>query len=96
MTDPNIPPRDDRPHTTIVNNDSGRTSGGGAGLAFAIGAIVVVLAVIVWFLLAGRTSENADRDIDVNVDLPTVTLPEPPANPMPEIPSPAPAEPPAG
>jgi hypothetical protein len=96
MTDPNIPPRDDRPHTTIINNDgpASRGGGGGSGLAFIIGGIVVVLAVIAWFVFSGRTAD-ADRNVDIDVTLPEVNLPEPPANPLPEVPSPAPAEPPA-
>lgn len=86
MTDPNTP--DDRPHTTINNITPERSGGGGAGMAFLIGAIVVVVAVIAWFVFAGGSVPTApENDVDVKIDLPEAPkLPEPPANPLPDAP----------
>ena len=61
-------------------------------MAFVIGAIVVVLAVVAWFVFARGAGpdmavpESIDADVDIN-------LPEAPKMPeMPANPVPAPAE----
>ena len=90
MTDPNRP--EERPHTTINNitpeRSGGGSGGGGAGMAFVVGAIIVVLAVIAWFVFAGGGMPvGPENDVDVKVDLPEAPkLPEPPANPLPDAP----------
>ncbi len=43
--------------------------GGNAGLAFIVGGLVVVIAVIAWFVLSGGMG-NQSKDIDVEVKLP--------------------------
>lgn len=45
-------------HTTATS-----TSGGNSGLAFVVGALVVVVAVLAWFMFAGA---DGGRD-DVNI-----------------------------
>lgn len=60
------------------------SGGGNTGLAFIIGAVVVVVAIIAWFVfMRGAAPETKDVDIDVSV--PEVSAPE--------IPTPAPAAP---
>lgn len=53
------------------NSNSG---GGNAGLAFIVGAVVVVLAIVAYFVFArGGATEN--KDISVDVNLPEVSAP---------------------
>ena len=59
------------------NTSSG---GGNAGLAFIVGGLVVVVAVIAFFLFA-RGGTPASKDIDVDVNLPKVEAPSVPAPP---------------
>lgn len=55
-----------------TNNTGG--GGGNTGLAFIVGAIVVVLGVVAWFVFArGGTTET--KQIDVNVDVPEISAP---------------------
>lgn len=58
-----------------INNTSG---GGNAGLAFIVGGIVVVLAVIAFFVF-GRGMTPETKNVDVDVDLPAVEAPAAPA-----------------
>lgn len=46
--------------------------GGNVGLALIVGALVVVVAVIAWFMFAGRTPETPTipSEVDVNVSAP--------------------------
>jgi len=63
-----------------INNTSG---GGNTGMAFIIGAVVVVLAIVAYFVFVrGATPEAKSVDVDINV--PEVSAPS--------IPSPAPAQ----
>lgn len=56
------------------------TSGGGnAGLAFIVGGLLVVVAVIAWFVFAGGGMANKSKDINVDVNLPKVEAPSMPA-----------------
>ena len=77
-------------------NSSG---GGNAGLAFIVGGIVVVLAIVAWFVFAGGALTPETRDVHVDVNLPDLpdapTLPEVPRLPQvepPTVPGPAPSE----
>lgn len=96
MTDPDmIPP--ERPsavhHTTINVAPEKSGSGGGAGLV--IGALVVIALIIaaVLFLNNAPSQDSGDTDLDVNIDVPTPSMPELPEAPkMPNMPSPAPAQ----
>lgn len=55
-----------------INNTGG--GGGNTGLAFIVGAIVVVLAVVAWFVFA-RGGAPETKQIDVNVDVPEISAP---------------------
>lgn len=50
------------PHTTTIN----KTSGGGTG--FVIGALVVVVLVLSYFIFAGDNPINGSTDINVTVE----------------------------
>lgn len=54
-----------------INNTGG---GGNAGLAFIVGAVVVVLAVVAYFVFA-RGGAPDTRSVDVNVDVPEISAP---------------------
>ena len=58
-----------------INNTSG---GGNAGMAFIVGAVVVVLAIVAYFVFAGG-GLNQTKKVDVNVKLPEVSAPAVPA-----------------
>ena len=55
-----------------INNTGSR--GGNAGLAFIVGGIVVVLAVVAYFVFA-RGGATESKDINVDVNLPEVSAP---------------------
>ena len=55
-----------------INNSGG--GGGNAGLAFIVGGIVVVLAIVAYFVFA-RGGAPETKDINVDVDLPEVSAP---------------------
>ena len=59
------------PMADNINNTGG---GGNTGLAFIVGAIVVVLAVVAYFVFA-RGGAPGTKQIDVNVDVPEVSAP---------------------
>lgn len=71
----------------------GGKGGGNAGLAFIVGGLLVAVAVLAWFLFSGgaMTPTPEDRNVDINVELPELPNVEPPANPLPDAPSPDPA-----
>ena len=105
MTDPNMPPpRDDRPevvHHTTINNPPASSGGGGSGwIGFLVGGIAVELIIIAVVMFSnGGLNAAKDTNVDVDVDLPTPTLPDAPKMPdLPEVqppslpnPEPAPA-----
>ncbi len=55
-----------------INNNGG---GGNAGMAFIIGGIVVVLAIVAYFVFARGGMAPESKDINVDVDLPEVSAP---------------------
>lgn len=58
------------------NNTNNTGSGGGnAGLAFIVGGIVVVLAIVAWFVFARGGMAPESKEINVDVNLPEVTAP---------------------
>ena len=57
------------------NTNSG---GGNAGMAFIIGGLVVVVAIIAWFLFA-RGGAPETKQVDVDVNLPEVSAPAVPS-----------------
>ena len=56
-------------------------SGGGAGMAFIIGALVVVVAVIAYFVFTGGVSHK--KTVDINVSAPQLSAPKVPDAPKP-------------
>jgi hypothetical protein len=57
------------------NTNSG---GGNTGLAFIVGAIVVVLAIVAYFVFARGGMTPEPKAIDVDVNLPSVEAPAAP------------------
>ena len=49
--------------------------GGNAGLAFIVGGIVVVLAIVAYFVFARGGMAPETKDINVDVNLPEVSAP---------------------
>lgn len=100
MTDPNMVPPErptERPadvhHTTV--NVAPEKSGGGGGAGLIIGALVVIALIIaaVLFLNNAPSQEAGDTNLDVNIDVPTPSMPDLPDAPtMPDMPSPAPVQ----
>lgn len=96
MTDPNRPHErvvvEPERHTT-VNVQPERRSGG--GMAFLVGGLLVVVAIIAFVLFSGGgnpVQDAADTNVDVDVNLPS--LPDAPRMPdiePPTLPTPAPA-----
>lgn len=56
---------------TNNNNNSG---GGNTGLAFIVGGIVVVLAIVAYFVFV-RGGAPETKQIDVDVDMPEISAP---------------------
>jgi hypothetical protein len=56
-------------------------------LAFLVGGLLVVVAVIVWFMYSGGALSGGKRDIDVDVNVPKPELPSAPTTPAPAPPS---------
>ncbi|HRJ63261.1 hypothetical protein [Brevundimonas sp. UBA2416] len=57
------------------NNTNNSGGGGNAGLAFIVGGIVVVLAIVAYFVLARGGMAPESKAIDVDVNLPEVSAP---------------------
>ena len=62
--------REGTPMADNINNTGGG-GGGNTGLAFIVGAIVVVLAVIAYFVFARGGADT--KQVDVNVDVPEIS-----------------------
>lgn len=62
--------------------EGSNTSGGGnAGLAFIVGALVVVVAVLAFFMVTGGFSSK--KTVDINVSAPQLDAPKVPGAPKP-------------
>jgi len=57
-----------------INNTGSGSGGGSAGIAFIVGGIVVVLAILAYFVFA-RGGATDSKDINVDVNLPEVAAP---------------------
>jgi hypothetical protein len=55
-----------------TNNSSG---GGNSGIAFIVGGLVVVLAIVAYFVFARGGIAPEGKDINVDVNLPEVSAP---------------------
>ncbi|MBU1539801.1 MAG: hypothetical protein KKC29_07585 [Alphaproteobacteria bacterium] len=61
-------------------NNTGNSGGGGnAGLAFIIGGIVVVLAIVAYFVFVRGGAAPEGKDIDVDISVPEVSAPAVPS-----------------
>lgn len=54
------------------------SGGGNAGLAFIVGGVVVVLAIVAWFVFGGGMAPQK-KDIDVSIDAPEISAPSVPS-----------------
>ena len=59
-----------------INNTG--SSGGNTGIAFIVGAIVVVLAIVAYFVFA-RGGAPETKEVNVDVNLPEVSAPAVPS-----------------
>jgi hypothetical protein len=57
------------------------SGGGGSGMAFIVGALVVVVAVIAYFVFTGGMTQK--KKVDINVSAPQVEAPKVPDAPKP-------------
>lgn len=58
----------------MVENTNNSGGGGNAGLAFIVGGVVVVLAIVAYFVFA-RGGAPDTKDVNVDVNLPEVSAP---------------------
>lgn len=56
------------------NSGNSGGNGGGMGMAFILGAVVVVLAIVAWFVF-GRGVAPETKDVNVDISLPEVSAP---------------------
>ncbi|NDW47697.1 hypothetical protein [Ruegeria sp. PrR005] len=52
---------------TTSSSSSVTTSGTNAGLAFVVGALVIVVAVMAWFMFGAGAADDS-RDVNINVE----------------------------
>ncbi|MFN3668005.1 MAG: hypothetical protein ACK4VY_01720 [Brevundimonas sp.] len=64
-------------NNTPNNNNNG--GGGNAGLAFIVGGIVVVLALVAYFVFARGGMAPETKDIDVDINVPSMSAPAAPS-----------------
>ncbi len=57
------------------SNNSNSGGGNNAGLAFIVGGIVVVLAIVAYFVFARGGMAPESKDIDVDINVPEVSAP---------------------
>jgi len=96
MTDPAAPPpeRPEVVHQTTINTSPAR-SGGGSWMAFLVGGLIVVVAIIGFVVWShGGSAPAADaRDVNIDVNLPSPKMPDLPSPPHiepPTVPQPNP------
>lgn len=61
------------------NNTNSGSGGGNTGLAFIVGGLVVVLAIVAYFVFFRGGMEPQSKAINIDVDLPEVSAPALPA-----------------
>lgn len=61
--------------TTMAENTNSSSGGGNTGLAFIVGAVVVVLAIVAYFVFARGGMGGDAKDVNVDVNLPSVEAP---------------------
>lgn len=55
--------------------NTGSGGGGNAGLAFIVGGLLVVVAVIAFFVFGRGAMPDATKEVNVDVNLPSVEAP---------------------
>ena len=63
----------------MAENTNG-SGGGNAGLAFIVGGLLVVVAIVVWFVFGRGGGMGETKDVNVDVDLPAVSAPATPGS----------------
>lgn len=64
----------------MAENNNSNSGGGNSGIAFIVGGIVVVLAIVAYFVFARGGMAPEGKDINVDVKLPEVSAPAVPGN----------------
>ncbi len=59
----------------MAENSNSNSGGGNTGLAFIVGAVVVVLAIVAYFVFARGGMAPETKDVNVDVKLPEVSAP---------------------
>ena len=59
----------------MAENNNSNSGGGNSGIAFIVGGIVVVLAIVAYFVFARGGMAPEAKDINVDVNLPEVSAP---------------------
>jgi hypothetical protein len=59
----------------MTENTNSNSGGGNTGLAFIVGGIVVVLAIVAYFVFVRGGVAPESKDITVDVNLPEVSAP---------------------
>jgi len=68
-----------------VAEETNTGGGSGTGMAFILGALVVVVAVIAYFVFTGGVTQK--KKVDINVSAPRVEAPKVPDAPKPANPA---------
>ena len=69
MSDPDRPT--ERTHTDRTTTTTTTNTGGNSGMAFVLGAVVIVVAALVWFLFAGSDVDSTgSNDVNITVEEP--------------------------
>lgn len=62
----------------MAENTNNTGGGGNTGIAFIVGGLLVVVAIIAWFVFARGGVEAPTKNVDVDVNLPSVDAPAAP------------------
>ncbi|CAN5382676.1 hypothetical protein BH10PSE2_BH10PSE2_18100 [soil metagenome] len=62
-----------------ANNGGGNSGGGNAGLAFIVGGLLVVVAIIAFFVFGRGMMPGQSKNVNVDVNLPKVEAPKLPS-----------------
>ena len=66
-----------------ANNGGGNSGGSSTGMAFIVGGLLVLVAIIAYFVFVRGGMEPTKKDIDVDVNLPKIEAPRLPDAPAP-------------